>query len=48
MRALNRIDMNIAIVQNELKFYFSIPIIEKEEKYARKYVKKVACMLSNT
>ena len=30
MRSLNKIDMNIAIINNELKFYFSIPIIEED------------------
>ena len=30
MRSLNKIDMNIANINNELKFYFSIPIIEED------------------
>ena len=30
MRSLDKIDMNIAIINNELKFYFSIPIIEED------------------
>ena len=33
MRNLSKIDMNIAIINNELKLYFSIPIIEEDNVF---------------